>query len=99
MEPRFLKWIDRQSREDPAVKHVADVTIAVRTLARMQMLLATRFVAELERRGVPYVLMKGAAASLTLILKLICEADSTSTLVFQSFKSERPKGSHRSKDL
>src|SRR5215208_210374 len=66
MEGKFLKWIDRQSREAPAVKHVMDVTIAVRALARMQMLLATRFVTELERRGVPYVLMKGAAASLTL---------------------------------
>jgi putative nucleotidyltransferase-like protein len=66
MEPKFLKWIDRQSRESPAVKHVSDVTIAVRALARMQMLLATRFVTELEQRGVSYVLMKSAAASFTL---------------------------------
>lgn len=66
MEPRFLSWVSRGYREAPEVKHVADVTAAVRALARMQLLLATRFVTELEQRHIPYVLMKGSAASLTL---------------------------------
>ena len=66
IEPRLLKWISRNYRKAPEVTHVRDVTIAVRALARMQMLLASRFVSELDRSGVPYVLMKGAAASLTL---------------------------------
>ena len=66
MEPRFLQWIKREYQDVPEVQYVRDVTVAVRALARMQMLLATRFGAELERRGIPYVLMKGSAASLTL---------------------------------
>jgi hypothetical protein len=66
MEPRLLRWVSRQYRDAPEIQYVRDVTTAVRALARMQMLLATRFAAELERRNIPYVLMKGAAASLTL---------------------------------
>ena len=64
--PRLLDWIDRSFRENPEVQHIRDVTAAVRALARMQMLLANRFAEELERRGVPYVFMKGIAAAFTL---------------------------------
>lgn len=66
MQPRLQKWIGREHRNSPIVKRINDLAIAVRALARMQVLLAVRFVSELERRGVPYVLMKGIAAGLTL---------------------------------
>jgi len=66
MEPKLLRWIGGECRDAPAVQHVKDVNTAVRALARMQMLLVTRFAAELERQSIPYVLMKGSAASLTL---------------------------------
>jgi hypothetical protein len=64
--PRFLDWVRPKSRESPEVAHIRDVTAAVRALARIQTLLAHQFVEELESRGVPYVLMKGSAATLFL---------------------------------
>lgn len=64
--PKFLDWVDRKHQDHPEVAHIRDVTIAVRALARMQMLLSNRFVTELEQQGIPYSLMKGSSASLTL---------------------------------
>lgn len=66
MTPRFLKWVGSKWQESPEVAHVRDVTAAVRALARIQMLLSNRYARELEHRGVPYVMMKGSAAGLTL---------------------------------
>lgn len=66
MAPKFLHWIGPRLQASPEAGHVRDVTAAVRALARIQMLLANRFANELERRGVPYVLMKGSSAALSL---------------------------------
>jgi len=66
MEPKFLDWVDRKHQDEPRVQQICDVTRAVRALARMQMLLANRFVTELDRQNVPYSLMKGSSASLSL---------------------------------
>jgi Uncharacterised nucleotidyltransferase len=64
--PRFLDWVDRKHQDRPEVAQIRDVTAAVRALARMQMLLSNRFVTELEQQDVPYSLMKGSSAALTL---------------------------------
>lgn len=66
MAPKFLDWVDRKHQDRPEVAQIRDVTVAVRALARIQMLLSNRFVTELEQRDVPYSLMKGSSAALTL---------------------------------
>jgi hypothetical protein len=69
MAPKFLDWVSPKFQTCLEVEHVRDVTAAARALARIQLLLATRFGRELERRGVPYVLMKGSSAALALYPK------------------------------
>lgn len=66
MAPKFLDWVDKKHQDTPEVQQVRDVTVAVRALARIQMLLSNRFVTELEQQGIPHSLMKGSAASYLL---------------------------------
>jgi hypothetical protein len=66
MAPKFLEWVDRKHQEAPEVQQIRDVTVAVRALARMQIHLANRFITELEQQNVPYTLMKGSSAALSL---------------------------------
>jgi putative nucleotidyltransferase-like protein len=66
MAPKFLDWVDRKHQDAPEVQQIRDVNVAVRALARMQMLLANRFVTALEEQGVPYSLMKGSSASMAV---------------------------------
>ncbi|WP_083100686.1 nucleotidyltransferase family protein [Pseudophaeobacter leonis] len=64
--PKLFSWVGAKYGNSPEANHVRDVTAAVRALARMQTLLINRLANELEAQGIPYVLMKGASASLVL---------------------------------
>jgi len=59
--PRFLSWAGAARHHLPCVEALQARAAAVRTLTRVQMLLLGRVVAELERRHVPYVLLKSSA--------------------------------------
>lgn len=66
MAPRFLNWVDRKHHDAPEVQQIRDTTVAVRALARMQMLLLDRFVTELDQQQIPYCLMKGSSIAFTV---------------------------------
>src|SRR6266446_6862698 len=62
--PRLLHWGRDVSQDIPYVRQIDDQVTAIKTLAQVQLLLCKRLVDRLERRRIPYTLLKGIAARL-----------------------------------
>jgi len=62
--PRLFAWTGSRYLDRPLARQLQDLAASVKALAGVQMFLCRRFTRELERRQIPYTLLKGSAVRL-----------------------------------